>query len=307
MPHPNFRIHLKWLLALAACLAACSAPSASGLPTANVQLMQPTAAQIEMTLTPSPSQLAPTAALSATPEATPSATLVASGVTFLPASASINVRAGPGTDYEVLGQLSSTEVDLPILGRQGQWLLIPYGDARGWVFSDLGVIKGELNAAPLVAAPPTALITNAPQTTASVKTPQPSSGQHGVSGTLTLCDPDKPTFATLIERICFRETIFNTNQNEVKYGKLGVQITNQSNGMSQFHASWTGAMTLAPRALGPTADGWEDGITLQEPGTYRLVLRICFSTEGECANLAADWETLTPAITITVINWTPSP
>src|SRR3990172_2016447 len=52
-------------------------------------------------------------------------------------------------------------------------------------------------------------------------TPGPVSG-HGVTGELILCNPEKPSFAATIERICFREKIVNITGQAISYGVVGV-------------------------------------------------------------------------------------
>lgn len=142
-------------------------------------------------------------------------------------------------------------------------------------------------------SPPTA--TSAPAQTSS----------RGITGTLTLCNPEKPTFATRIERICFRETIFNHTSQTVTYGILGVQATNLSGGPHQFQTSWRGDLSVAPNSTGPTGGGWEDGMFMEQAGTYRLTLTICYSNVDTCLGPSGDWETLTSGINVTVVDWNP--
>jgi uncharacterized protein YraI len=74
----------------------------------------------------------------------------------------INVRAGPGTDYVVLGKLLAGQ-EAPALGRSagGDWVQISYPEAPdglGWVYTYYVDVQGEL---PIVIPPatPTPLIT----------------------------------------------------------------------------------------------------------------------------------------------------
>ena len=143
-----------------------------------------------------------------------------------------------------------------------------------------------------VPPPPTA--TAAPSTT------------HGVTGTLTLCNPEKPSFAATIERVCFRELLVNHNSTAVSYGILGVQATNLTGGPNQFQTSWRGDLSIPANGVGPTGSGWEDGMYIDTAGTYRLTLSICYSNVGTClAPSGGDWETLTSGVNVTVVNWTP--
>ena len=71
----------------------------------------------------------------------------------------INIRSGPGTNYEVIGKMW-VEIDLPVLGRSpgGDWLLVKDAslpEGKGWVFSfNVDVTPGEI---PVAEVPPTPL------------------------------------------------------------------------------------------------------------------------------------------------------
>lgn len=63
----------------------------------------------------------------------------------------LNVRAGPGTTYPVLGTLAfGTQV--PVTGRiaDGTWLAIPFNGMTGWIFSELAILDGDLSAVPVL-------------------------------------------------------------------------------------------------------------------------------------------------------------
>jgi uncharacterized protein YraI len=71
----------------------------------------------------------------------------------------VNVRAGPGTDYDQVGVLISGQTS-PIIGRssEGTWFEIEYvggPDNTGWVFRDLVHVVGDLNTMPTIVPPPT--------------------------------------------------------------------------------------------------------------------------------------------------------
>ncbi len=138
--------------------------------------------------------------------------------------------------------------------------------------------------------------------------PSPTSApvsKHGITGQLTLCNPEKPSFAATIERICFRELIVNNTSAPVSYGVLGVQATNLSGGPGKFQTSWRGDLSVPANGTGPTGGGWEDGIYIDTPGTYRLTLSICYSDVDTCLGNNGEWETLTSGVNVNVVNWTP--
>ncbi|MGQ9849694.1 MAG: SH3 domain-containing protein [Aggregatilineaceae bacterium] len=66
----------------------------------------------------------------------------------------LNVRAGPGTAYPVLGTLSlGTQVQ--IIGRTADstWLATSFNGTTGWILAELTAVEGDLNAVPVLAAP----------------------------------------------------------------------------------------------------------------------------------------------------------
>ncbi len=68
----------------------------------------------------------------------------------------INVRSGPGTDYEILGQLRQGEQARVIGTSQDlQWVVIEFRATQGWMFVDLLDIFGDLRTLPIIAPPPT--------------------------------------------------------------------------------------------------------------------------------------------------------
>ncbi len=91
--------------------------------------MTPTIQIITATLPPTLTQRAPVGPASTTTAATPSAT----GIT----TTKVNVRSGPGTNYDTLGMLNPQDV-VSLTGKNetGTWLQIEYAsgkDGRGWV------------------------------------------------------------------------------------------------------------------------------------------------------------------------------
>lgn len=185
--------------------------------------------------------------------------------------------------------LASNVLPNPSLIYPGQKLSIPGGQGSGST------------------TPPPATSTPVPTPNAPAPTPTsvPVNSSHGLTGQLTLCNPEKPSFAATIERICFHETLFNTTSAAVQYGILGVQATNLSGGPNQFQTSWRGDnLFVPPGGQGPAGGNWEDGIYITQPGTYRLQLAICFSSVDGCL-AGTGWETITSGVNVTVVFWQP--
>jgi len=185
--------------------------------------------------------------------------------------------------------LASNTLPNPSLIYPGQKLSIPGGQGSG-------------STTPPVTSTP---VPTTPQNPAPTPTPAPVNASHGITGQLTLCNPEKPSFAATIERICFHETLFNTTAAGVKYGILGVQATNLSGGPNQFQTSWRGDdLTVPPGGQGPAGGNWEDGIYITQPGTYRLQLAVCFSSVDGCL-AGVGWETITSGVNVKVVFWQP--
>lgn len=155
-------------------------------------------------------------------------------------------------------------------------------------------------AAPVFESTPTPVPTAAPASPA----PAPVTTSHGITGSLTLCNPEKPSFAATIERICFRELITNTTGASVGYSLLGVQVTSLTDGQNQFQTSWRSDQVVPAGGTGPTPGGWEDGIYINIPGTYQLTLSICYANADTCF-LGTGWEVLTAGVNVNVVIWNP--
>jgi uncharacterized protein YraI len=300
------------LLAALALLAGCTAPPTSTpttvavLPTVAVVVAARTAPPATRTATaepatatvaPSPTSAATSAATAPTPQ---------SQANTLTASQNINLRSGPGINYDLVGNLLANST-AEVTGRDasGSWLVVEVNGRQSWVARAFVAFDGNVNALPVVAAPPTPRRpTSLP--TASVVTPPPAvGGARGITGSLQMCG-GKTTFAAGVERICFIETIRNPTSATVQYGIIGVLAMNTATGATQFQSSWsafTGPLAIDPGCTGPTdkCNGpWEDGMYIATPGTYRLTLNMCFTTTIEGCASGGDWVTLTPGIDIVV-------
>ena len=65
------------------------------------------------------------------------------------------VRLGPGTDYEIVGELVYLEVR-PVIGRAAEtkwWQIVMADNTIGWVSDDIVVVEGNISVLPVVAAP----------------------------------------------------------------------------------------------------------------------------------------------------------
>lgn len=110
-----------------------------------------------------------------TPTPTPTAT--PDGVFATIISNVQNVRTGPSTDFEVLGQLEQGE-QARVIGASVDysWLVVTFRGRQGWIanLSNLNEVFGDLNTVPIIASPPTPTVfqTATPQFTATPAPPQ---------------------------------------------------------------------------------------------------------------------------------------
>jgi branched-chain amino acid transport system substrate-binding protein len=98
----------------------------------------------------------------------PSATPTPDGVTATIQQARQNVRSGPSTAYDVLGQLSQGE-QVRVIGATTDltWVVIQYRGVNGWLATYLLDVFGDLNTVPIIQPPPT-------PTPAPTSTPPPA-------------------------------------------------------------------------------------------------------------------------------------
>ncbi len=105
-----------------------------------------------------------TPASAPSPTPVPSTPSTPSGLTASPFS-TINFRAGPGTNYGIIGSVPGGTV-VPVIGRtsDAQWAQVTYNGATGWLAAWLLAINGNLNSAPVVGTTPAAQPTPVPST-----------------------------------------------------------------------------------------------------------------------------------------------
>lgn len=106
--------------------------------------------------------LAPPA--TATPEASPTPAPTPSAPTLLVQTTLLNIRRGPGLDYEILDRAAEGST-LPIVGRTAQavdWWQVELNGQSGWVSAELGAALGPLEQVPEVDVSPIAIPTLSP-------------------------------------------------------------------------------------------------------------------------------------------------
>ncbi len=100
-------------------------------------------------------------------------------------------------------------------------------------------------------------------------------GSHGVSGLVIA--RDKTTFA-VGEKAFFTYEAINHTKDPVQFVLLGLKASD-----GQFNTSWVNPDVILPG----TPFTHDDGMTFNRPGSYRVMLAICFA---RCGEADADWE-----------------
>jgi hypothetical protein len=116
-----------------------------------------TAVQATANAAPATATVAPTEAGTPTETLVPSATSILTP--FITTNVNANVRGGPGTVYDILGNLVQGQT-AEILGRNSDatWWVIAFAPGpggQGWISNSIVTVSGNTSNVPIVAAPPT--------------------------------------------------------------------------------------------------------------------------------------------------------
>lgn len=87
---------------------------------------------------------------------TPAATATPEGVVITIVSERQNIRSGPGTAYDIIGQAQRGE-QFQVIGanRDNTWAVISFRGRQGWLSVSIADVFGNLNTVPLIDPPPT--------------------------------------------------------------------------------------------------------------------------------------------------------
>lgn len=260
----------------------------------------PTAALVIPTVTSAPLE-APTAVPATETAAAPTAVPATAAPTgpVLNVALPANVRNGPGINYGIIGGLAAGSTP-EVTGRDtsGTWFVISYLGGRGWVSNQVAQYTGDVNALPVVAAPPlppTATASPVPTNPPAPTSSGPAIGSsRGVRGDHFALQTTAREFG-LNQDIWFEFKLTNTSTNTIPYRCLGAKVPG-----GPAKCSWG---STATDALGPgQVIEWNDHMNIGTAGTYTLVLGICYlSDTAACENSGSNgWEYLSPGIQITV-------
>ncbi len=136
--------------------------------------------------------------------------------------------------------------------------------------------------------PPPPPPTEAPSPAEPPPPPEPVAGAHGVLGTITFRD-GRNTYA-VGEKVFVIIEAKNMGTGLLPFGVLGL---NTSTGA--FQTSWSNGTIAAGDTF-----RHEDGLPFSAPGTHKLWLSICFSSQEVCQGADGDWERFEPGLDVIV-------
>lgn len=172
-----------FLAAASVATAAAVTGAAAGCGPGPEEAATPTAVKPTHTLTPTKvMQLTrtptPTKTSTSTPTKTPTKTPTPQPIAIVDTEG-LNVRKGPGTDYDILGSVKRGD-ELVIVGRLADksWYQIEYEELKGWVFGGL-VIAENADQVPVITDIPPTNTPAATATPAESLTPTPLPGVEG--------------------------------------------------------------------------------------------------------------------------------
>jgi hypothetical protein len=137
--------------------------------------------------------------------------------------------------------------------------------------------------------PPTRTATATPGGARAGIGPAPDTSRHGVSATFNL-EARSRTYRP-DQKIWFRMQITNLTDAELKYGFIGVAVSD-----GRFHTSWSGAALAANSTL-----NWRDWVSVPETGDYTITLTMCLSAKEECPTTGT-WVNLSAPVPVTIRN-----
>lgn len=177
-----------------------------------------------------------------------------------------NLRAGPGIDYPIVGEITSG-TRYPIIGQSARfpWLLLQLPDRQGWVFKDLVVVTGSLAVVPyteqVLSLSPTAPPDPTPLSITPFTGGPPIMGTAPAQATEPAPEAPTPTLsaAVYIEAIDFANVRFGPG---VDFPRVGEIRRGERYAVLRRHATFPWLEIVYPNYI--TGRGWvfRDTVTL---------------------------------------------
>lgn len=241
---------------------------------ATLPIATPTVLIAPPTPTPTPTPLpSPTPTFTVAPTPTP---LVAK----VRAPEEVNVRSGPGTQYDLLGRLPAGGEAI-VIGRHGGWWQISFNGSPAWVYGEIVTAVNTEGVPEVVPPPPPTPAPQAAVPTATplppTATPAPSAGPAPLSETRGLrvnayVVEGAPGPFSAGAPIWFSMDITNVSGQEIPYLALGTWVEETG----QFQKSYFAVPPAYPSFMPNQHFTHRDRIMIPVPGNYRLWLAIQF-------------------------------
>ncbi len=302
--------------------SAAPQPAAAALPAPT-----PTAtADVAASATAEPTAAAASVVDAETPVPTPPAVLIADhtpapsadhlplGDSTLELTDGVYLRAGPGTEYAILGS-EPTGYIAPVTGQSadGQWYQIAYGTRnRVWVSALWSSLRANAADIPIVEAPATPIseASATPATTATM-----AADPTATSAALTTASSSSISGKTFSVETQFvpgiteprflvgdpfyvNMRIANSSSSDVSFGAWGVHTNLYPNFLYVFNGD-----RAADKIGANTEYSWRDSVSILNAGVHHLQMGICLDDAANCLASKApgtNWFILSEAIPVTI-------
>ena len=250
-------------------------PNSTILPVAVLATLAPTATPLPPrvtvhvpTITSSPTQVPANPTQVVSPTSTPLPPVIIAG------EGGVNVRAGAGIDYMLLGFLEP-RTETRVTGQHAGWWQIDYNGSPGWVFGEIVTARNTDGVPdPTLPATPTPSL---PAATPTPISPTPTAGPPTFNGLVAdnFWIEGAPGPYNPGSDIWFKVDIMSVADGDVAYESLGTRV--EETGQFQM-TPFQQVFAPGQRLL------WRGHINISAAGTYHLWLHICFS-DTDCVNM----------------------
>lgn len=173
-----------------------------------------------------------------------------------------NVRTGPGTEYDVLGQLSEGE-QIQVIGASldQQWVVVNFRQQNGWLATYLLDVFGNLNTVPVIPQPPTPTPGVTPTLAGTAIPTLPAAQAEADVVILSAVQTPNP----ILINQPFTVTVTITNRGSTDAGPFAIAATFPPNNVYS-------SVNVPGLPRGQTITATMTPITLSTAGSYSVVL-----------------------------------
>lgn len=211
--------------------------------------------------------------------ATPEPTATPDGVVItISARPFQNVRSGPGTEYEVIGQVTEGTQIQPIgSNRENTWVVVDFRGRQGWLSVPILEVFGDLNSIAIIDPPPT-------PTPGYTPTPQPSQEPNLIIESATVSP------SPIIAGQPFNVNVVIRNAGATAAGEFAIAAT--------FPPNSAYAATIVPGLGAGQSTTATLSTTLSNTGSYSVMIIVDLNNQvpGEKHNLTFNYSVDHPVI-----------